>query len=232
MNKRTFADRDALDAQLTEDVTALLERAVAERGEAVLVVSGGSTPIGFFQRLSRCTLPWERITVTLADDRWVSADHADSNEKLVREKLLVNNAVAARFVSLTTADGSPEAGQDTVEERLAGLGEFDVVILGMGGDGHTASLFPQAVALAEGLDMDSGKNCIAVDPVTAPHPRISLTLPRLLRARQVFIHITGDEKRRVLEAALALKGSEAQRQLPISTVLNQGRVPVTLYWSA
>ncbi|MEJ2761044.1 MAG: 6-phosphogluconolactonase [Gammaproteobacteria bacterium] len=228
---RTCPDRHILDRQLAEDVATILEQAVAERSMALLVVSGGSTPVNLFRLLSTKPLQWDKVVVTLADERWVPADDPDSNEKLVRENLLVNAAAAARFIALKTPDENPDEGVPELERRLSELDTFDLVILGMGEDGHTASLFPRASALATGMNLSSGRSCIAVDPVNAPHRRMSMTLPRLLDARQIFIHITGPEKREVLERADRLRNAEEEKTMPISAVLHQRQTPVTLYWA-
>ena len=228
MITNTFPSRKALDAQLAADVAAALENAVATRGHALLAVSGGSTPIGFFHLLSQQDIPWSKVTITLVDERWVEPDHTDSNEKRVRECLLINAAAQADFIPLKNNAESVVAGQAQLEQVLSRLGTLDVLVLGMGADGHTASLFPQAESLAEALDQDSGKSCIAIDPVTTSHQRMTMTLPRLLDARQIYIHITGDEKKAVLEKA---RRATDPALLPISAIIRQQRVPVTLYWA-
>ncbi len=223
-----FTSRDELDSALAADVAAQLNAAIARRGEASLVVSGGSTPLKFFARLSVQPLPWEKVVITLADERWVAPDHADSNERLLREHLLVNAAQAARFVPLKTAESRAEQAETALAEVLASLPEFDVVILGMGADGHTASLFPCAEQLERGLDLESTAACIAVQPTTAAHQRMSLTLPRLLQSRRLIVHITGAEKKAVLDKALREKD---ERKWPIYAIAAQRDVPVSLYWS-
>lgn len=225
---KAFSTRTALDSQLAQDVAGLLGEAIADKGQGVLVVSGGSTPVHFFQALSRQGLPWEKVVVTLADDRWVPPTHEDSNEKLVRENLLINEARAARFLPLKNDARTPQQGEQKLASLLDALGRFAVVILGMGGDGHTASLFPGTEALAKGLDLESGKNCIGVTPLNAPHARMSLTLPRLLDTDHLIIHITGDQKKTVLEQAQ--EKCDPQRW-PVSAVLHQDRIPVDIYWA-
>lgn len=228
LHSKIFSSRPVLDAHLAQDVVEALKNSLAQRGQAILVVSGGSTPVHFFQTLSRQSLDWEKVVVTLADDRWVEPNHSDSNEKLVRENLLVNEACAARFLPLKNDADTPQAGEEKLEPTLQTLGKFSVVILGMGADGHTASLFPGARALDAGLDLDSGNNCIAVTPLNAPHDRMSMTLPRLLDTEHLIVHITGGEKKTVFERAEAVNDPQS---LPMSAVIHQDRVPVTLYWA-
>ena len=111
------------------------------------MVSGGRTPMGFFHLLSQQVLDWSKVTVLLADERWVDAGHADSNEKLVRENLLINEPAKATYLALKNDAEQALDGEAECEAALAGLDTFTVLILGMGDDGHTASLFPGSEAL-------------------------------------------------------------------------------------
>ncbi len=235
-SRRLFDDRDALTRALGESIARDLAAAISQRGEASLVVSGGSTPQPLFEHLSRQPLAWDKVRVTLADERWVPADHEDSNEGLVRRKLLAGNAAAASMIGLKTKHATPEVGREACERALAVVPRpFDVVILGMGGDGHTASLFPDAAELAAGLDLHTSRlspsggtpgTCLAVRPPAAPHPRMSLTLAAILDCRRLVLHITGESKmevyRRASEPGPAL-------ELPIRAVLASGRVEV--WWA-
>ena len=137
-----FENASALDVALVKQVVDLLSEAIEIHEVASLVVSGGRTPQGFFHLLSQQALDWSKVTVTLADERWVDPDHKDSNEKLVRENLLINEASSARFLPLKSSSSSAVEGEDSLEQSLSAIDTFTVVILGMGDDGHTASLFP------------------------------------------------------------------------------------------
>ena len=228
MNMVEFENTSALDIELAEKVAALLAADIQARGKASLVVSGGRTPMGFFHLLSQQLLDWSSVTVTLADERWVDADHQDSNEKLVRENLLINEAHQAQFISLKSAAENAVDAESECEQALASAGQFTVVILGMGDDGHTASLFSGTEALALGLDMNSGRTAIAVTPTAAPHQRMSMTLPRLLNAGQVIIHISGSSKQDVL---LAAQNGDNAAELPIRAILGQQVAPLSVYWA-
>jgi 6-phosphogluconolactonase len=228
MDMLEFENTSALDFDLAERVVGLLSAAIEAKGSASLVVSGGRTPMGFFHLLSQQLLDWEKVSITLADERWVDGDHQDSNDKLVRENLLINEACKAQFIPLKNHAVDAMDGEADCEQALAGLDQFTVVILGMGDDGHTASLFPGAEALALGLDMDSGRSAIAVTPTEAPHQRMSMTLPRLLNAEQVIIHISGAGKQDVLQAAQA---GDDVAELPIRAILNQQVAPLSIYWA-
>jgi len=223
-----FENASALDIALSEKVAGLLGASIAAQGSASLVVSGGRTPMGFFHLLSQQALDWSKVTVLLADERWVDADHADSNEKLVRENLLINEASQAKYLALKNSADQAVDGEAECAQALAKLGTFTVLILGMGDDGHTASLFPGSDALAAGLDMNSGRDCIAVTPLDAPHQRMSLTLPRLLNSQQIVIHISGASKQQVLSQA---ETGDDVAELPIRSILQQQVAPLSIYWA-
>ena len=229
MELKQFENTSALDMSLSAEVSARLSYAIEKQGKASLILSGGRTPMGFFHQLSQQVLDWQKVTVTLADERWVDSDHKDSNEKLVRENLLINEAHCAKFLSLKNSAETAVEGESEIEAELSNYGQFTVVILGMGDDGHTASLFPGSTALSAGLDLNSGRSCIAVTPTAAPHERMSMTLPRLLNTERLIIHISGENKQKVLDQAKA--GNDAQ-ELPIRSVLQQSQVPVTVYWAS
>lgn len=211
-------DSDLID-QFSRQLCRELEQAVAERGHAYLVVSGGRTPVPLFERLSKQMLPWPKITILLADERWLPATDAQSNERLVRAHLLQHQAAAANFISLLTADADAADAVAQINERLAKVPRFDVVILGMGEDGHTASLFPCSAELEHALSTDN--SVAAVTPTTAPHQRMSLSLSRLLNSRQIYFHLSGAGKAKVLEQAL-----QANADFPVSRILHQDSVPV------
>lgn len=223
-----FENTSALDIALAEKVVAMLAADIESSGTGSLVVSGGRTPMGLFHLLSQQQLDWSAVTITLADERWVDNQHKDSNEKLVRENLLINEAHRANFIALKNAALDAVDGETDLEQSLAAVGQFTVVILGMGDDGHTASLFPDTEALALGLDMNSGRTGIAVMPTEAAHQRISMTLPRLLDTQQLIIHISGAGKQTVLQAAQA---GEDITELPVRAILNQQVAPLSIYWA-
>lgn len=236
---------DALGKRLAVDVKACLESAIAERGVASLLVSGGSTPYPFFAALSNQVIDWSRVTVGLVDERYLAPDHADSNERLVRERLLVGPAGAATFVGMYKAGGF-DAAVNASELAMAKIlaahgGKFDVVVLGMGGDAHTASLFPahdgNREQLKRALQLDSTREsadqalCCHMIPAEAPYDRISLTLKPIIDSRNVFLHITGESKQQVLLDAV--KASEPMAT-PIAAVFThsaRATEPV-VYWAA
>ena len=167
--------------------------------------------------------------MTLADERWVEASSADSNERLVRNHLLQNHATEARFIGLKTPAASAESGAEQCQQQLSALPDsLDVVILGMGEDGHTASFFPGAIALSRALDPQTTIDCLALTPSTAPHERMTLTLPRLLRCDQLYLHLCGNAKLSVLDQA---RQSGPVEEMPVRAVLRQSQSPLAIYWA-
>lgn len=197
MSEQAFGTAEALDQALCSAVANRLAEAVALRGSATLVLSGGSTPRELYRLLAKTSLPWQKITVLLADDRWVPLDHEDSNERMVRELLLRGEAASAHFLSLAPAYPDEAANLLQVEAALTQLPTFDVVLLGMGLDGHTASLFPCSAEINHA--MTTTARVAMTQPAAAPHRRVTLTRRRLEDSRWGAVHIVGDEKSRVLE---------------------------------
>ncbi|WED44441.1 6-phosphogluconolactonase [Legionella cardiaca] len=191
-----FDKPEQLNQHFAQTIVSLLANAIAERGQAFLVVSGGKTPLGLFQMLAKTNLSWEKVVITLADERCLSPAENDSNERMVRNHLLQHNAAKATFISLYNEDNSFD-----IEARLSLLPTFDVVILGMGEDGHTASLFPCSDEIENGL-ADEASTTLMVNPKTASHKRISLSKTRLLKSRAIFLHLVGKKKLEVLNKAL------------------------------
>ena len=226
---REFADGAAQADALAQIVAQDLRAALAVRETASLIVAGGKSPAPFFQSLSRAELDWARVRVSLADERWVPVGAPDTNEELVRGNLLRNAAVAAELVPLLTpaADASDALPERT--EALRALARpFDVVVLGMGEDGHFASLFPGAEGLADALRADAAPALVAMTPPAALHRRISMNLAALLDARHIYLSIQGTGKRAALERALR---DNRPMELPVSALLKQMRTPVNVFWS-
>jgi 6-phosphogluconolactonase len=224
---RDFDDGDALARALADFIAERLQDGVSRNGEASLIVSGGRSPLEFFAQLSRKPLEWRRVTVSLADERWVRPDHGDSNENLVRQNLLVAKAVDGRFLPLWNGAPTPEAAAVLAGKRLRELPRpFDAVVLGMGEDGHTASLFPDAPELAQALDPAADPGCVAITPGRAPHRRLTLNRSALLDSRCIALQIQGAAKADTLARALR-PGPIAE--LPVRAVLLQTEVPCHVF---
>ncbi len=227
LSQSLFESPEALNAAFADKIIGILKTGIATNGRASLVVSGGRTPVALFNRLSNTELDWSKVDITLADERWVGGDDDASNAKLVRTHLLINKAAVANFVDLKTAHENAEDAVTACTAMLADMHTpFDVLILGMGEDGHTASLFPCSAQIEQGLDMNTEQAFIAVQPTTAPNQRMSLTLRELLKSRHIFLHLTGETKKAVLEKALS--GSD-EKAMPIRAVIH--RADVELVWA-
>jgi 6-phosphogluconolactonase len=219
-----FPDRESLDQALAAYVVSRLQQGITERGTAHLVVSGGSTPIHLFSILADADVEWGRVVVLLADERWVQVDHEDSNERLVRQTLLTGKAKSAQFLSLLPSPDDEITNISGLSTLLRSLPRFDVVLLGMGEDAHTASLFPCSTALREGLTTEQG--ALITRPRNAPHQRVSMSKRRLQATEHGVIHIVGERKKTVFELA---KKSEDETRYPISAFL--GPVGFDCWWA-
>lgn len=227
LTQSKFRTTEQLNTAFVRKITKLLRDGIEENGRASLVVSGGRTPADLFNALSKAHLEWDKVDISLADERWVDNTDDASNEKMLRTKLLINNAANANFVPLKTQHGDAKDAVLTCTENLQNMHTpFDVLILGMGEDGHTASLFPCSEQLAEGLDLESGSSYIAVQPTTAPNQRMSLTLPAILNSNQIFLHLTGESKKDVINTVLS---DDDAMVMPIRAVINNA--DVELVWA-
>ena len=227
IERRSFADKPTLAKELAEAVADRIRTAIAERGTAAIAVSGGSTPGKFFQSLGKTRdIDWEKVIVTLVDERWVDETNDRSNALLVNEKMLQGPAAVARFFPLYSGGDKPDATHVAkTNALLAELPEqFAAVILGMGSDGHTASFFPGGDTLDEALTAEGPT--LAIRAPGAGEPRITFTLPRLLSTDGLYLHIEGEEKADVLDTAL---GDGPVGDMPIRAVLRSGHA-VTVYW--
>lgn len=228
MQLHQFTDSSELNQDFANRLIAILSDAIAKRGAAYLVVSGGRTPQGLFSKLSQTDLDWSKVTITLADDRFLPDSEADSNERLVKASLLQNKAAAATFISLYAATTTAELAVPELLQRVKQLPTFDAVILGMGEDGHTASLFPCSVEIQQGLAANA-PDLLAVNPTTAPYQRISFSKQRLLNSRALFLHLVGASKLTVLEQAQAAQDELA---MPIRAFIHHTVPELTVMFAA
>ena len=220
----TFAHANALDQALSACVAASLRAGIAAHETATLVVSGGRTPAGFFKALSGANINWSKVCILLADERCVEEDSPHSNARSVRSHLLQGAAAAATFLPLYCKGESLEAAN----QRLAMLPEqFDAVVLGLGEDGHTASIFPDSPQRDAALFDTTGQPLLFAEgkaPVTA---RLTLTAPRLLATRSLILHITGDTKWQVFGQAMVT----STPALPVSHFLHAEGVRKHVFWT-
>ena len=210
---------------LAQEIAQQLVEALAIRPRASLAVSGGRTPLAMLKQLSLQHLDWHRVDITLADERWVDEKNSSSNAALLRSSLLQNNAKSATFFPLFNQQPSAYLGQKDCQIALEDMQwPLDVLVLGMGDDGHTASLFPHCPYLQEALSAPVTQLCISTQAPVVPTQRMSLTGPTLLKAKHKHLHIEGPEKHRVLQQAMALADPLT---MPIFAVL---KTPLTIHW--
>ena len=221
-----YAQDKQLVAELAPIIAQRLKRAISNKSHATLAVSGGKTPINLFTALSEQSILWDRVTVTLVDERWVDSRHQDSNAGLVKEYLLAGQARRATFISLKAPYDSPFDSVDTISQRIKPILPIDVTVLGMGADGHTASFFPGASTLTRAMDPESDAIVCPVTPPAAPHERMTLTLPVILQSGYLCLHCVGEEKYQVLQEVF----NSAQNAYPVSAVINSPK-EVDIYYA-
>ncbi len=225
IQRHEFSNLKALDASLADWVSQNLKTQIIENGRATLAVSGGSTPMVFLQQLSHAEIDWQSVDVILVDERWVNEEDDRSNARMVKACLLQNKAANARFHPMYNGADRPESAVtdvDTVYSKLP----IDVIVLGMGLDGHTASLFAKGKNYEVAIDPTNSSTIIAMPLPGEDVARMSLTLPAITGAKNIAVHITSHKKREVFDTAL---GGESN--LPISMVL-QNTQTADLFWSA
>ncbi|WP_414900388.1 6-phosphogluconolactonase [Rhizobium cremeum] len=224
-----FETRPALAEALANRVTKALEAAIELKGSATIAVSGGSTPKAFFEVLSGKPVEWDKVTITLVDERFVPADNSRSNHLLLSTHLLKGPAAAARVLPLYHDAASIEEAAIIATGEARSLGApFDAVILGMGNDGHTASFFPGGDHLAEALDLSLPRRVMTMEAEGAGEPRLTFSFSALYDARFLALHIEGAEKKAVLDKALA--GSD-ENEMPIRAVLGRSATKPDIYWA-
>ncbi len=221
-----FPSRAELAKTLAGTIAAKLSDAIARRGVGFIAVSGGSTPALLFAELSSAAIDWKKVIVTLIDERLVPPDQPRSNARLVADKLLQGPAAAAAFAPLYHGTDDGDEAAVLARAALARLPwPLDVAILGMGGDGHTASFFPDAPDVAGLLAADAAKLVLPVESIAAQEHRLTLTLGKIVEAGFLALHIEGPDKRQVLDRAL---GGE---KLPIRAAIEASPRPVEIFWA-
>ncbi len=227
LQRQEFVDGEKLAKSFADWTAKLLQKAVDERRAALLIVSGGSTPKRYFTQLAQRDIDWARVCITLADERCVADDNPRSNARMLRETLLTGRAASAQFVPLADSRLPPEQELATASARVARLPlPADLVVLGMGDDGHTASWFPDGDNLVDAIDPASRDLVLPMRAPGAPERRLTLTARVILRARALALHIEGQAKLAVLASALRDGPLEA---MPIRAVLRGAAGTLTVF---
>jgi 6-phosphogluconolactonase len=228
---REFPNAQAMVSSLADEIVSRLKAGVEQRGRASMAVSGGTTPGILFDVLSEREAPWDKVWITLSDERWIAPDRDGSNEHLARTRLLRGKAAAAHFIGLKTGDATPDAGVTKANGAIAALPRpFDVMLLGMGDDGHTASLYPHAPELKAALDTNAPAlvHAVHAQSAAATSDRMTLTLRAILESRWIALLIKGKEKMEIYRAAES--GSDVSK-MPVRAILGQATVPVDVFWA-
>ena len=230
-----YKNRDELFSAVAERSQQQLQAALDQKNQASFIIPGVTTPGPAFAQLAKSSLDWEKVSIAQSDERWLPSDHPQSNQGLTARTLLIDNAKKANYVAMknshdNAADGEAQCNKDYL--RLAS--PFSLTMLGMGLDGHVASLFPNSKPIGEALDLDNSNPCIAIDgkgcPVAGDYPeRMSLTLSAILNSDLIILLLTGEEKLKVIDLA---KQENKPEIYPVSALLNQANTPVEIFWAA
>ncbi len=222
----SFENDEALSDALCERIVSDLSAGIEKNGRAYLAVSGGNTPKKVFEKLSKSDLFWTKVIVTLVDERWVKPNDLKSNEKLVKEHLLQNKARTALFIPLKNVEITAKDGEKITRNRLKSIKNFDVVILGMGDDAHTASFFPHAKELDTAFNTQ--EFCCATTATVEPLERMTLSRGFLLSTKNLILHIEGKKKKEVFDLACA---SDDMYEKPIISMMQQEKPILEVYYA-
>lgn len=228
-------DRESLYQKVANRCAMQLSRGVEKNGRASFIVPGGTTPAPVFNQLSQMSLLWNNILIAPSDERWLNPDQPQSNQRLIENELLINNAAKSKLMPLKMPTKTPFEAESLAQKSISELNQpFDVCLLGMGPDGHFASLFPDCEQLPQALDIsNSKKKCIAINaegcPVAGEYTqRMSLTLSAILNSQLIILMFTGKEKLATLNKA---KTESNPLKKPVAALLTQTQTPVEIYWA-
>ena len=231
---KQFENRDELFQSVALDIESRLRQSLTQYGAASFIIPGGTTPGPAFHSLSNAELDWKSITIAQSDERWLDTSHEQSNQKLTEKTLLINHASKANYVAMKNSSTSAKNGLSQCNQDYQSMPTpFSVTMLGMGLDGHFASLFPKSNHIKKGLDPNNLDLCIDIDAsgcsVAGDHTeRMSLTLSGILNSQTIILLITGQEKLKLIQSKLNTK---PDLNCPISYLLNQTTSPISIYWA-
>ena len=222
-----FANRSLASQAAARRIASAIGDSLVDAPEIAIIVTGGSSPINCYELLAETDLPWARVHVILSDDRCVPIEHEASNEGMIMRLLLTGHAANANLVPIYKRGLTPNEQCRFLGEELDSLPlPFSISLLGMGVDGHVASLFPDFAELESGLELCGEDRCVAVETKASRYPRISLTMATLVQSRETLLLFFGDDKREVYERAKLVSGD-----YPVSRLLQQEQTPVRVFWA-
>lgn len=221
MQRHVYPDIESLSQGFADFAATTLQNTLAHKPHATFAIPGGNTPRHYLSALAKCALPWDRITITLTDERWVDVNDEQSNEHLVKQHLMSHLPANTRFVGLKTHHDNPFAAIDEIHQRLDQLPlPLSLTVLGLGEDGHIASLFP-----GMNPDLLSTHHCVTVAPPIAPSLRVSLSLAMLAESEHIALVVTGESKQRLLNRLAA----SPDTKIPYTWLLQCIKSPVTVF---
>lgn len=229
-----FDTKAAMFEQCSADIAASLDSAIKQRGTANLLLSGGSTPKPVYQALAQSDVAWPKVLIGMVDERRVPLQHSASNEAMISTSLVQASSNGATFMGLfQEASSLQEAASKANEHYRAFSDGCDVMVLGMGPDGHTASLFPAAEGLAAAMRPEADTTVFAItarqSAVTGENTeRLSIGLNTILKSKHIILLISGTDKLAIYKQALCCSDLES---LPVAAVIQQQKVPVSIYWA-
>lgn len=231
-----FDDRDSMAHAVSARLVDVIRDAFRRKGRAALALAGGRTPLDIYRRLAGWPLRWDWVDVTQTGEGWVSRTSLERNANLLRHRLFTDQAARANFVPFVGA-WEDDPGHDALvhsvwraDKAVRALGPLDCVLLGMGADGHVASIFPKSPASRLLLEPQNQSSCSLSPayPGGPRQPRITLTLGAILRARRVMLVIRGQQKLEIVKRALDAAGPGVP---PIATLLHQDHNPIEILWA-
>lgn len=227
--QRIFNNKTQLELIFAEEVSRFLQSEINKSGKATLLLSGGSTPNDLYKTLSEIDIDWAKVTVGLVDERFVTPNSKDSNEKLIKESFLQNKAAKANFIGMVfNHDNYDENLTHAINNNETFFDSITCCLLGMGKDGHTASLFPNPDIDYTDDKLFGAKNIINTTSNVLPFKRISFTKAALLRSKHLFLYFNGEEKINVFQSA---KNCKKDNKLPISSFIHQQYNVLNVYCS-
>ena len=220
-----FENSDLCEDSLVETLTGLIKDYTSQKGFINLAFSGGKSPINLFVKLSKADLNWQKCNISLVDERILPQSHADSNAGRVEKYFLQNKAKLAQFNPLIKNFNENLNSNDFVESANSFYQQPDLAVLGMGLDGHTASLFPKAKEFANALKCV--QNIVLINPTEAPYQRLSMSLNALQSCKKLFLFIVGKDKKEIFDRASLKENAD----FPISFILHSRKVQCDVYYS-
>ena len=229
LRQKIFNNKAQLESELAEEISQTLEQEIKKNGKATLLVSGGSTPKKLYEILSNIGIDWTNVSIGLVDERFVATDTDESNELLIKSTLLKNKASKAKFIGLVfnTEDYDQNLNL-AISENKPFYKSITCSILGMGLDGHTASLFPNSKEVYTDDSIFGDKMIINTEATSEPSKRISYTKSKLLSSKHLFLYFNGKEKLDVFNSA---KQNQNASTKPISAFIHQSIISLNVFCS-